>query len=663
MQGLSLDATRSRLYATLFWTISVSTVVGSWVAALHLKQSVGVGRVRDLGICWLVRRVGLAFDADLTLDLPVFLSRPHALTDWLGLLNFWFLALSTNLGVAFMVGAAVTPMMLLMWKKLPGHFSSSQLSWFWGRAFPVGIFVAFLAPYSIRPFSQTFIAGYRLGEIFALAAQPLIWFCLFRAMATPNQVDRVLRWSRLGSAALCVTAIVTAACLSVTNPGNDRVVTAGPESPNILLVSIDSLRADHLHCYGYPRSTSPTIDGLAADGVRFNTVVAPTSWTLPSQATLLTSLEPDLHGVNLPRERLSPDAVLLPDVLRGHGYTTAGFVSGPFMDASYGFFRGFDLYDDYTAVRRHGRAAATVVTSPLLLDSVESWLSEWDRGGREKPFFIFLHMWDVHYDYLPPPPFDTMFDPAYQGSINGEHIFTSNLLNKNMDPGDLAHVVALYDGEIRFTDAYLGRILGLLQELGIYDSTVVAVTADHGEEFFDHGAMTHGKTLYDEVVLVPWVIRFPVKIPAGRVVERQVRLSDVAPTVLSLAGISQPREFGAGLRPPMDDRPDLVPLILGRSEPARDSFAVGNLRNQTHSIRTKQFKLIRHADGRDELFDLVADPQERSDLSKLRPQVKVVLQNQLAAWKSEADIGGSPERHSGIDQELQDALRSLGYLK
>lgn len=663
MQSHPLDDTRFRPFATLFGTIGVSAIWGSWVGALYLKHTVEVGRVRDLGICWLVRRVGLAFDTDVMLDLPVFLSRPHALTDWLGFLNFWFLALSTNLGMAFIAGAAVTPIVLLIWEKLPGHLSSSRVSWFWGRAFPVGILVAFLAPYSIRPFTQTFIAGYRLGEILALAAQPLIWLCLAWVIATPNQVDRMLRWSGLGSVALCVTAISAAACLSVTNPENDRRVKAGPQHPNVLLVSIDSLRADHLHCYGYHRATSPTIDSLAAEGVRFTTVVAPTSWTLPSHVTLLTSLEPDLHGVNLARERLSPDAVLLPDELRGHGYTTAGFVSGPFMDATYGFFRGFDLYDDYTAVRRHGRAAATDVTSPLLLDSVDAWLSEWDRSGRKKPFFIFLHMWDVHYDYLPPPPFDTMFDAAYRGSINGERIFTSPLIHKDMDPGDLAHVVALYDGEIRFTDGYLGKILRLLRELDIFDSTVVAITADHGEEFFEHGDKTHGKTLYDEAVLVPWVIRFPAKIPAGRVVERQVRLSDVAPTILSLAGIRRTGEFGKGLRSPMDDRLDLLSLISGRSEPAQDSFAIGNLHNNIHSIRTNRFKLIRHADGRNELFDLVADPRERSDMSQLQPQLRVALQKQLTAWKSGADKGENPERRFGIDQELQDALRSLGYLR
>jgi hypothetical protein len=205
---------------------------------------------------------------------------------------------------------------------------------------------------------------------------------------------------------------------------------------------------------------------LAAAGARFTTVVSPTSWTLPAHVTLLTALPPEVHGVERGPFRIGSGVTTLAQVLHQRGYATAGFVSGPYLDAGYGFARGFDHYDDYSALRISSWAVHRAHTSPALVDSTTRWLAEWHDQPTRRPFFVFLHMWDVHYDFNPPPPYDTMFDPDYRGTVTTEDFETGSTVHAGMDPRDLEHVVALYDGEIRYTDEHLGRLIDVLRRLG-----------------------------------------------------------------------------------------------------------------------------------------------------------------------------------------------------
>jgi arylsulfatase A-like enzyme len=238
--------------------------------------------------------------------------------------------------------------------------------------------------------------------------------------------------------------------------------------PNILLISIDSLRSDHLSCYGYHRTTSPIIDRLSQEGVRFETVVAPTSWTLPSHLTMLTSLAPEQHGVVQSRQYLPRRIDTLAEVLRRSGYATAAIVSGPYVESRYGFAQGFDTYDDYTIVASTHEESHSAVTSPRLVKEAMIWLHRWVENERP-PFFIFLHMWDVHYDYIPPAPYDRMFDANYDGDITSRNFSFNPDIRPDMDPRDLQHLIALYDGEIRYTDSHIGRIVTLLEEFGVLE--------------------------------------------------------------------------------------------------------------------------------------------------------------------------------------------------
>jgi len=427
--------------------------------------------------------------------------------------------------------------------------------------------------------------------------------------------------------------------------------------PNILLVSIDSLRADHVGCYGYERDTTPTMDRLAAEGVRFETALAPTSWTLPSHVTMFTGIPPHHHHVTLDNRQLAADVKTLAEVLSGEGYRTGAIVSGPYVSARYGIAQGFDDYDE-SIIPALGETHTTVV-APKLEAAVKGWIDAWREEPGEQPFFLFLHMWDVHYDFNPPAPYDRMFDPGYSGSFSGKRFIESGEVNPNMDPRDLEFILAQYDGEIRYTDEHLGRIIDYLDEL---DNTIVVVTADHGEEFFEHGHKGHRRSLYDEVLLVPLIIRYPARIPAGTVVEAQARLMDIGSTILSLAGVSQPRDYGIDathehLRPK-----DLTRRIRGE-EGLSPNLAFGDFEYYLLTVRTRDTKLLMSPKDffYPKLFDLTKDPEKLHDIAAERPEATAELLEAARHFRRGDTV--RRDRPAKIDREQLERLKALGYIQ
>ena len=436
--------------------------------------------------------------------------------------------------------------------------------------------------------------------------------------------------------------------------------------PDIVLVSIDSLRADHLGCYGYWRPTSPTIDRLASRGARFANAVTTTSWTLPAHAALFTGLNDAAHGVMTDGIRLADDHVTLAEELRGAGYQTAGFFGGPYLHPTFGLDQGFDTYqscmtriaDDVTG--RDVRAEALGgeetshgdITGPRLLEEVEGWLDQ----VSEDPFFLFLHMWDVHYDYIPPQRLVEAFDPDYQGSITGRGMMHNQAISAEMDQRDLEHLLALYDGEIRFTDEILGQVLERLDARGRLEGTLIVVTADHGEEFFEHGGKGHRRTLFDEVLRVPLVVYWPGHVAPGQVIEDQVRIIDVSPTLLSLAGVASTGQLQGR---------DLTALLTGQTlEPAP---ALGELRRRRGilwTLRTNAEKALLAPDGRFVRFDLSRDPSEKRALAGRDPAGRASRRRLEAAIASaeeaSASSGGVPIALPG---EIRKQLEELGYLE
>ena len=320
--------------------------------------------------------------------------------------------------------------------------------------------------------------------------------------------------------------------LSPAAPAVDLPAADARQRSNVLIYMIDTLRADHLGSYGYERATSPRIDAFAADATRFEKAIAQASWTKPSVVSIFTGLNPQLHGVNGRKDALAGEALTIAETLWEAGYDTAAIYTNGNL-SHMGMGQGFKHYQHL----REGTHRGIHQPSDRLHDEALRWLSRRDRA---KPFFLYLHSTDPHSPYTPPEGYlervgETVADPDV-GLIENVRELKRDVLDESVR-NDL---VSLYDAEIAFNDEQFGRLIDELVRQGLYDSTMILVVSDHGEEFFDHGWWQHGKTLYQEQLGVPLVIRFPGGEGAGRVVGEIAQHIDLFPTILDVAGVPAP---------------------------------------------------------------------------------------------------------------------------
>ncbi len=422
---------------------------------------------------------------------------------------------------------------------------------------------------------------------------------------------------------------------------------AGPGAPNIVIICLDTLRADHLGCYGYHRDTTPHIDRFAAQGVLFEQTLSQAPWTLPAHVSLFSSLYPSRHGVHRHDLAIRRRDKLFADILSKAGYATAGFVDVFLLSRKYGFQRGFDTFRDEGEDKGAGQ----------MVDQAIEWLS--GRQGKQ-PFFLFLHLFDPHSAYSAPPPFSGRWSKKYPSEFrpDTDSLFQVRTKKRTFAPIELAHVVACYDEEIAYADDELGRFFAYLRQAGLYDSSLIVFLSDHGEEFLEHGGVLHGVSLYDELVMVPLIVRLPQGRLAGRRIAEQVQLIDVAPTLLELAGLRSPRSFqGISLASYMDGSARLSGYS-GFSE--ADHMGAGH--NVKRCLRTNEYKYyydIRTRQGK--LYNLLRDPSERVDLSAEYSGLAQEMREELFAWmESEGDERRVPSLKLSAAEERQ--LRSLGYL-
>jgi len=437
-------------------------------------------------------------------------------------------------------------------------------------------------------------------------------------------VHRLRGWRKLvrGSA----WTVLAFASVSSLMPGSPSAAPA--KARNVLLVSIDSLRADRLGCHGNPRAVSPTLDRLAAEGVRFERAMSPTSWTLPAHVTLLSGQSQRTHQVITTADRISSRTELLAEVFSRQGYETVGFYSGPFLHPAYGFDRGMGAYASClseSTTGLQGKAAWKSSHRDRTNACVEEAFAAWVGRRSGRPFFAFVHLWDVHFDYIPPEPYASMFDPTYEGPLDGRDI-AGHGFPLDAAPRDLAHLLALYDGELRYTDATIERLLAALQSKKLLGETLVVVTSDHGEEFLEHGGKTHQRTLWDEVLHVPLIFWSPGHLPEGQRVSEAVSLADVAPTIAELAGFEGPSRA---------EGRSLVTLIRGAGGTAAPVFAAlyaaGVPRLKLVSLRAGDTKLIHDPrSGSWMEFDLARDPGEREPLEVGNDELRALLASYLA---------------------------------
>ncbi|MBI5362694.1 MAG: sulfatase [Planctomycetes bacterium] len=446
--------------------------------------------------------------------------------------------------------------------------------------------------------------------------------------------------------------------------------TAAPVSrPDVLLVSIDSLRADHLGCYGYSKATSPNLDRLAREGVRCEQVVSTTSWTLPAHAALFTGLFDSTHGVVDNERALSEKANTLAEALHAAGYRTAGVFGGPYLHPVFGLAQGFDRWVNCMGAALTAKQGELVklvldpaetlslsdVTGPRTLDETVKLLRELPE---DEPLFLFVHLWDVHYDYKPPEEYWRRFDPDWSGTLDARDVPHNPALTAQMPARDLQHLVALYDGEIAFTDDILGRILAVWDEHRGRERSLVVVTSDHGEEFFEHGGKGHQRALFEESVRVPFVARWPGRFDGGRAVRPLVRLIDVAPTILAAAGVAVPagvqgRDVGPLLRgEPMEPAPALCELLVDGAE--------------IRALRREASKVIRYKDGRLVFaLDLARDPGEEAPLATDSTAARLGLADLDRLVREARERGkelGLAPRRIVLDDAVRSALKGLGYV-
>jgi len=461
-------------------------------------------------------------------------------------------------------------------------------------------------------------------------------------------------------------SLVLAAGLLLDGGGCGRKL-AKPEPVNVLLISIDSLRADHVGAYGYGRQTTPEIDRLSREGTVFANHVSTTSWTLPAHISLFTGQDISAHGVSTDGFRLHPAVPTLAELLKAAGYRTAAFCSSPYMNPAFGFDRGFDLYHNTDAERtdfvdtvlpneKQRDRVHVDITSPRITELATAWLEK--NAG--KPFFLFLHFWDVHYDYIPPPPYDRLFNPDYAGDVDGRDYIRNNRVRKGMAPEDLEQIIALYDGEIAHTDRHVGMVIDKLKELGLYDRTLIVVTADHGDEFFEHGNKGHRLTLYEEVIRVPLIVRLPGGRREVETVKGPVGIIDIAPTILDRLGVSSPPSFQGD---------SLLGLLEGK-EPPVGRYYLAELSPALYTLRGDGVKLLHNAvAGETIVFDLISDPAETHENGivdgPLFERLKEEFEDRLRRNRELAERirGGQAGEEIRLQNRELERLRTLGYLQ
>ena len=401
--------------------------------------------------------------------------------------------------------------------------------------------------------------------------------------------------------------------------------TAKTSLPDVYLITIDTLRADHVGCYRYPNVETPALDGLAADGIRFTNAFTHSPITNTSHITILTGLLPSVHGVTDFGVPLSPQHLTAAELLKKRGYQTAAFIGAVILDSNTlapGLDRGFDFYDNFPAKSQTKERWGRVERRGMdVVNHAETWFDKHPTG----PHFVWLHMYDPHDPYEPPPPFAEKYK---------EH---------------------LYDGEIAYADSALAHWIAFLKKSGAYDNAIIIVTGDHGEGLGEHGEDTHGLFLYDSTLHIPLIVKTPGALQRRIVVDAQVRTTDILPTILSVTGTPAPAELNGESLLPLLNQPaaDNRELFGETDYPLRWGWA------PLRALRANKAKLIEAPKA--ELYDLQADPRELKNLYAADNAQLKIMQSEMAKWKAKLpdQAGGAKPADSLPDPKDKVQVQNL----
>jgi arylsulfatase len=449
--------------------------------------------------------------------------------------------------------------------------------------------------------------------------------------------------------------IVLGVLLLIVVAGLLAVVLRPTKNLSVILITVDTLRADHLGAYGYGRQTSPNLDALAKESVLFRNDFSQSSETNPSLGSLLTSYFPHETNVMANRFALPPGVDTLAEILHKHGYQTGAVVSNFTLRRGSGFEQGFDTYDDRTDDWSKTKWEGMERLAPKTTRAAIEWLN----GHKGRPLFLWVHYMDPHYPYLPPPPYDTMFDaPSAEETITLP-FNTSHTGKGGIHPAaqlgehhDVPYYVARYDGEIRYLDQSLGDLLQTIRSLGLLETSLIVFGADHGEGLGEHDYyFAHNEFVYRSLIHVPLLVRFPDGRSAGQRVSYPVANVDIMPTILDALSIRYPQ------------------TVRGRnllSSEARDIFAVTLYRGTKMALVTEGVELIDN-EGRIELYDFEKDPTESTNLAQdgsgeMFTKVATIRQRVTSISSEDRLSLGAPIEWR-IDLEEQRKLKALGYVQ
>ena len=452
-----------------------------------------------------------------------------------------------------------------------------------------------------------------------------------------------------------------------------EVVTDTPSPPNVLFIVLDTTRTDCLGCYGSSDDVTPNIDALARASLLFEQAVTPEPLTRPAVTTMLTGLYPRSHGVDTNTKSLDPAFMTLAESLQARGYVTGAFMAASVLSAYYGTDQGFDTYTEPTegtwelsallALKRFyvSAFAGSRRSVEIPAEEVTRRAVTWMRNNERRPFFAFVHYFDPHFPYEPPEEHDLAERQGFTTlSVPYEH--PQDRFKPGFDmPADFLEMTWLrYKGEISYTDECVGTLLKALDDMGLADDTLVVLLSDHGESFEKQFYFAHGNRLFDSLVHVALMFRYPGRIDPGRRAE-QVHLADLYPTILSLAGVPLDTEVqGTNIVGARGDdfdrapRPVFLQTDFENPKPLSSRVSMG--------VRLPPWKYVDSPEiGLVELYDLRADPGELSNLVEERPEVAAELAARLESWLAATERRETSEAE--LSPERLEALRALGYVQ
>jgi arylsulfatase A-like enzyme len=582
-----------------------------------------------------------------------------------------YVAFTIGVGVAVLVGAS------LVWAKVRKRTSFLANPW-------AVTMLILAAPWTNQQLSQEYSGPSKV--IFIACA--LATIIALAAIASRIHLGQRLRAHMKVTVFGCALAAVCSWMMMVAteHPIPLRPTATGGRSdkPNIVLITMDTVRADHLSLYGYHRDTTPNLRGFGREATIYRSAVAASSFTLPSHGSIFTGLYPRWHGAIIsvpeyPHGRPLPDGtVTLAGLLRKNGYRTVGIAANlPYLQANTGLAQGFDVWDVQMPVSlstasfylREGVIRLlhsfmnTAVFDTFYLraaDINQRAFTELDKLRNQGPFFLFLNYMDAHVPYTPPAPFCDEFpgrDRDFRPSSEVEMTTAVNTGKRSVRELERRHLISQYDGGIAYTDSQIGKLLVRLRELNFYENTLILITSDHGEAFGAHGLMQHGTgSVYEDQVRVPLVVKYPVQ-HQGRQSDALTSHVDILPTVLDVAGCLPPRGLqGRNLLHPRDDS-DIVYAEAG----AFGDYQAANpkLRGERRALYLGPWKLITPTVGGPELYNLVTDPSEIDNQYRSNKSVSTSLMNRMVAWAA-----GFPHRPNvRPSKALMGKIKSLGYVQ